>query len=827
MAIIETKESLFEEAKRRYPVGTKFKVVHQPSHICTVSSHDKYEKTTYSNHINLLVSDSNNSRGATVYMDGKWAEILSKPEEIPKTMGPKKEERIHIFNNIYVGDIVVSLTSVGHYRKEGDIIKSLDKSFKGELYYQDGYASCHSKEWRLATPEEIEAYNKGIKNIKDIVMNTYGLKVGDKLPAIVLNAWGNDKNYLISGKNIWQVNSSYCGDRSIEAFETKESETVFRISGTSTCWGRAEGFKEFMEEFNKPKIVELSSLPEKWCIRVERDCQNSPEVLKWRKDRYFGGGTTPYIAYDETWYPHKPDNLVEINFEQFKKWVLKEQKADMCEYYECIASNDPDSFTEGKVYKALYPHNLEASGNFIDDKGTKNGWSGDNYKHFKPSTLAAYEAQNKPKVDVVPEYVECIKQVGYCKVGGVFKSKQDDRFRWLYEETNSNALKFGEWDAWKEWSECKEHFKPSTKEAYNKQSAPKQAIEEKWCVECTAENKEAVNKYFHSIGKSYVGYNSGWEINVGVLAYYPQYSPDCWANSSRPNKRKEYKTLSTEEFYAKIGHKVEEKMEDLTGRWLKVVTKRLTMYDCKVGTYLKFHSRSGSTEYWGHTGNMVGVPWYFGTNAHKMTDDFELMPLGWNPDGEFKVGDWVYWIGQNDTIQIGNSVSTKGVTNINTTPEYYSKYKNSYRKCLPHEIPSGTYTISSGGSLTTSNPNPRFEIGDTVRCIHPKNGKGIIGCGWEKNREFVVDRIDRYSSGDVLWATRSENLKGGVFSRELEIVNRSSQISKENGNSVERIEVSITDVFKPKKSVKMSYFTEATQQPRTLSKINKTKHVTI
>ncbi len=62
----------------------------------------------------------------------------------------------------------------------------------------------------------------------------------------------------------------------------------------------------------------------------------------------------------------------------------------MTEYYECFHTTDYDCFTFGKIYKCLNPQNLEDIENFIDDKGEKNGWSGNNYKHFRPSTLEAF-----------------------------------------------------------------------------------------------------------------------------------------------------------------------------------------------------------------------------------------------------------------------------------------------------------------------------------------------------------------------------------------------------------------------------------------------------
>lgn len=66
----------------------------------------------------------------------------------------------------------------------------------------------------------------------------------------------------------------------------------------------------------------------------------------------------------------------------------------MIEYYECFNNkNAENEFTIGKIYKILNPGNLEASCNFIDNKGEFNCWMHENNKHFKPSTLEAFNLQ--------------------------------------------------------------------------------------------------------------------------------------------------------------------------------------------------------------------------------------------------------------------------------------------------------------------------------------------------------------------------------------------------------------------------------------------------
>ena len=70
------------------------------------------------------------------------------------------------------------------------------------------------------------------------------------------------------------------------------------------------------------------------------------------------------------------------------------------EYYEFVGAGGV-SFTKGKIYKVRNPKNLDASENFIDNDGYKNGFGNENSKMFIPSTEKAYLEQqlattNKP-----------------------------------------------------------------------------------------------------------------------------------------------------------------------------------------------------------------------------------------------------------------------------------------------------------------------------------------------------------------------------------------------------------------------------------------------
>ncbi len=83
-------KTLLEEAKTKYPIGTRFRVVHIPEIICTVESHDYFDKTFLYNakddiqHINFLVEKRDDgTTSASVWAGGKWAEIY---EEVDNSL---------------------------------------------------------------------------------------------------------------------------------------------------------------------------------------------------------------------------------------------------------------------------------------------------------------------------------------------------------------------------------------------------------------------------------------------------------------------------------------------------------------------------------------------------------------------------------------------------------------------------------------------------------------------------------------------------------------------------------------------------------------------
>ena len=102
-------------------------------------------------------------------------------------------------------------------------------------------------------------YYVGVKNIKlistttisnsspKLILNTYGLQVGDELDAKIISAWsGKTGNRSTDTKTEWhQHEGSFVGNRKIINFYLIHGQVGFEVSDTGIVYLKAEGFKEF------------------------------------------------------------------------------------------------------------------------------------------------------------------------------------------------------------------------------------------------------------------------------------------------------------------------------------------------------------------------------------------------------------------------------------------------------------------------------------------------------------------------------------------------------------------------------------------------------
>lgn len=131
--LVNEKDDLLEEAKRRYPIGTKFIPAHVPeakNHICEVYDYNTIE--IHGNCVDLYSSDDRNGHSFTgrICHNGKWAEIVSKPEPLSAFKVGQVVDTIPGVENseAYNHTIDDSINSI--QRKECTITS---------IAYQDGY----------------------------------------------------------------------------------------------------------------------------------------------------------------------------------------------------------------------------------------------------------------------------------------------------------------------------------------------------------------------------------------------------------------------------------------------------------------------------------------------------------------------------------------------------------------------------------------------------------------------------------------------------------------------------------------------------------------
>ncbi len=130
---------LWKETKERYPIGTEFIVPHSQDIVCKVKSHDEHKDMFVYNgglHINLLREEDSDSDSdcdsASVYFEGKWAEIVSKKEEEehPLIIAAKKRYPVGTkYYPVHMGN--------GNVEKEAQFYVSKDQKFvlRGEDVY--------------------------------------------------------------------------------------------------------------------------------------------------------------------------------------------------------------------------------------------------------------------------------------------------------------------------------------------------------------------------------------------------------------------------------------------------------------------------------------------------------------------------------------------------------------------------------------------------------------------------------------------------------------------------------------------------------------------
>ena len=337
------KDALLEEAKRRYPIGTKIK---------SALKGDKHPfQTIVKENIYLDKVDGrqviwNGDGCGFIYDDENWAEIIEEPKVEVK-------EKIKSTITWKIGDYVVFVEDWSRSKKGNiDKIEKLGDGVIALYLEKEGLAGsplhndCKLKVF--PTLQEAQKFSDEL-----LGKSKTGLRVEDLVEGeIYVNGPDNGTMWCYIIK--YSKNSS---KKAVGLYKTG-------VYSAEYC--------NYMGDYTEGWLLRLATPDEKkWlntCIRQDKFIEQS-ELNK----------------YDDE------GNLMESE--------------EYPEYYECIKGDEED-FITGKIYKINNPKNLEAPANFIDEKGRENGWCTSNFEHFNPSTKSAYDAQFKKEEDYkVGDYV--------------------------------------------------------------------------------------------------------------------------------------------------------------------------------------------------------------------------------------------------------------------------------------------------------------------------------------------------------------------------------------------------------------------------------------
>lgn len=140
--------------------------------------------------------------------------------------GPETSEK-EVFGKFIIGDIVVSLRNNKPYREEGDMFRVLPDSKQDVLYYKPSTNSQLPGDWRLATTKECDAFNNGVKNIKQmeapketVVKHAIPSNAKKWAAAKVLAFITGDKDAILAARNEKLAKASINGQ--ISALESEK-----------------------------------------------------------------------------------------------------------------------------------------------------------------------------------------------------------------------------------------------------------------------------------------------------------------------------------------------------------------------------------------------------------------------------------------------------------------------------------------------------------------------------------------------------------------------------------------------------------------------------
>lgn len=255
--------------------------------------------------------------------------------------GPETSET-EVFGKFIIGDIVVSLRNNEPYREEGDMFRVLPDSKQDVLYYKPSTNSQHPDDWRLATSKECDAFNNGVKNIKQLeepkeTVVKHAIPSNAKKWAVrcteancmVLNEWANKQGgygHSSTGGWIHSINyggNGHSGHGHFYADDTKHPDHT-EIS-----------FETFEREYlkstpntNVEPVITKAMNTDKWCIEMDFNHPDKTVIIDYMNKKYQAGMTGSggyYYLKDGKVLCNSaiPPGYEVMSIEQFKRDIMK------------------------------------------------------------------------------------------------------------------------------------------------------------------------------------------------------------------------------------------------------------------------------------------------------------------------------------------------------------------------------------------------------------------------------------------------------------------------------------------------------------------------
>lgn len=271
---------------------------------------------------------------------------------------------------------------------------------------------------------------------KERVPNSYGMKVGDKLPAGILNAYTiTDKNCYYGNRMEWATNGMFHGDRTIESITIIDDYDVYLVSGTDKVYIKAKGFKEFLEN-KTPKDTSMNN--EELLKEAARRCPIGTEYIdlgpnKLPKCKAVKSPTTVvigseievgmgYVYYHGKWAEVISTPTPEVKREEFKEgdWVVVLPSDN---FYGNAEKDQAQELTQVNKLSNDFPYHLKFKNGMINQ-----------YKQIRMATQAEIDKAIGKQVNSKFKVGDFVHARGLNTPEGMEIAKIEGDNFWLYDD---------------------------------------------------------------------------------------------------------------------------------------------------------------------------------------------------------------------------------------------------------------------------------------------------------------------------------------------------------------------------------------------------------